>query len=75
MMPHDPPHICTDCHTPHVDNCDECFGWGLKAAQTAEGILVPVGSARSQTLDPALSIPCPMCGGTVAGAPMSEAKS
>lgn len=22
-------HVCTDCGTPHIDNCPRCFGFGL----------------------------------------------
>lgn len=25
----DEPRVCTECEIPHVENCSECFGWGL----------------------------------------------
>ena len=32
MMPESPVHVCANCAVPHIDNCSECWGFGMYEA-------------------------------------------
>lgn len=65
MKPFDA-HGCTDCDTPHVDNCPNCFGYGLYKgkdvpirAGVVQEILEKYEPCESKRFDI-----CPICGGS-----------
>lgn len=31
MIPKDPPRVCTKCTPIHIENCPDCYGFGLVA--------------------------------------------
>lgn len=70
MTPTEPPRICTSCAKPHVDNCPDCFGFGL---YNVPGGAVPVRAVEA--INRSLRHPvvrCATCGGTENGVPHTE---
>ena len=68
MIPHDLPRICTTCAVPHVENCPDCWGFGVYKQLSADGETIPVSAAEA--IHGPLrreAIACPTCGGTVEG--------
>ncbi len=66
MMPEDPKHWCATCAIPHVDNCRECYGFGLYVTSDESIPSIPVSA--SDAMGHTLRYPtakCPMCGGHV----------
>lgn len=62
MMPHDPPRLCETCYPPHIENCPDCFGWGLHSNG------VPISARSLDTIDhPGQWERCPTCNGTPFG--------
>jgi hypothetical protein len=55
--------ICTSCPEPHFENCDECFGFGLKVGVTMPLALVNAAEAFDGTT--AEPRPCPACGSII----------
>jgi hypothetical protein len=56
--------ICTDCKIPHYENCDTCFGFGLKR-EIPNG---PISAAEAMGGEPLPEwIECPECGSTPKG--------
>lgn len=49
-------HVCVECSPVHVDNCETCFGWGLK-----KGTNAPITAGALDVLQEC--DPCPECGG------------
>ena len=49
-------HVCVECTPIHIDNCETCFGWGLK-----QGTTTPIIAAEVETLQEC--DPCPECYG------------
>ena len=62
-----PHHVCTKCHVKHVDNCDICFGFGLKSLDGPEGPRpISAGDSFRHEFDSGW-FRCPECGGTPQG--------
>jgi len=68
MIPNDPPRICTTCAVPHVENCPDCYGFGIYQTPSSDGETIPVSAAEAFH-GPLRreAIACPTCGGTVEG--------
>ncbi len=64
--------VCTDCDPNHYDNCDVCFGFGVKpATETHEAPPISAGDAddmRNGT-NASTHLPCPNCKSTINGIP------
>jgi hypothetical protein len=61
--------ICRACPVPHVENCPECFGFGLKVSRGPDGD-IPITADRAQSIiaDDNISWKqCPICKGTPHG--------
>lgn len=56
MMPDEPARLCTKCPEEHVENCPDCFGFGLLASGA------PV-SAEEYFSKAVVPNPCSSCGG------------
>jgi hypothetical protein len=62
--------ICTKCDIPHYDNCEDCYGFGVRPWPDGPVKHVPVSAgAAIEGEAPADAIPCPTCGSTTKGVP------
>ena len=64
------PHICRECPIHHVDNCEDCFGFGFEKIGSK---MVPLRASKvlevlcgSRVITTSLS--CPTCGSNHEGA-------
>ena len=55
------PTICTKCVIPHVDNCPECFGFGLRVTGS------PINAHSASVYPEQKHVQCPICKGTPKG--------
>jgi len=65
--------VCKACgDIPHIENCDTCFGYGLKAGP--EGDLCPVSAHEAlRVLQNATEVmDCPQCGSNLGGVPYAR---
>lgn len=53
-------HVCEDCHPVHIDNCQSCFGWGIKRIGD-----IPIAAEEIKDINPDETVACPECGGTL----------
>jgi hypothetical protein len=70
----DLPKVCRSCRIHHVENCGECYGFGLRLSDLPTGHTVPIiyAEAHGVVIPPPLGCdgslpawrPCPECGGT-----------
>lgn len=69
MMPEDPPRVCHECTTSHIENCPECFGFGTWSWNCdGRPSLVTAHDAQTMTNTLALeTLPCEFCGSTFQG--------
>lgn len=59
--------ICTTCEIHHIENCETCFGFGLKRIDERDG---PIPISASDAVNKNYSddwIKCPECGATPLG--------
>lgn len=68
MYPDDPARICRTCAPPHIENCEDCFGFGVLRAHPT----VPVSAGAAPTIGED-GLPCPTCKSTSQGWPMEAA--
>lgn len=65
MIPEDKPKICKKCRIWHVENCPECYGFGIKKYTEDGPIPVTAREAHDNLIKD--FIKCPVCGGTPLG--------
>ena len=64
--------ICTKCVIHHYENCGTCFGFGVYAKATEDG-LIPVNAHAAHAQEfRGETIPCPECGSTPEGLPQGD---
>lgn len=57
MMPHEPARVCTDCTPHHIENCPDCYGFGV---YTLSGTPVRAGDCDNVSRQPQMQR-CPTC--------------
>lgn len=73
MHPPDAPRVCRNCPTPHIENCVDCFGFGVMLSRDGK-TQIPVGAGEAANIAEQLhgtvivnAFACPTCRSTVEG--------
>lgn len=75
MHPPDEPRICRECPVPHIENCVDCFGFGVWMGRPMEsGGNLPVNASDAEKIRYSMRrgitiavLECPTCGSTAEG--------
>ena len=65
--------VCMDCgDIPHIENCPDCFGYGLRPIK--DGVKAPVSAHEAlRVLQEAIAVEdCPTCGSSLGGVPYAR---
>lgn len=54
--------VCRKCKPNHIDNCETCFGFGVRINQNKEYIPISAGAATRQDYELGIIRFCPECG-------------